>query len=127
MRETDEDEELEAVDVEEIDTASEPVTDVLDDGDAGAELETMADIEGPAEGVFALLPVAVILSVDVAVVVLQPLDKSELVANDVAVLESDADDDAEEEPDADELRVALGLPVSIDVRVPVFVLSEDTV
>ena len=49
------------------------------------------------------------------------------VDNEVGVFESDDDNDVDEELDADTLPVTLGLFETVDVRIPVFVFTDDIV
>ena len=49
------------------------------------------------------------------------------VDNEVGVFESDDDNDVDEELDADTIPVTLGLFETVDVRIPVFVFTDDIV
>ena len=74
-----------------------------------------------------LLLVNVILCNDVAVARLLPLDKSVIVAIEVGVFESEDEDDVDKELDADIILDLLGIFEPVDVRIPVFVCTDELV
>ncbi len=103
------------------------VTVRLVDDEANAEREAKVDIEGFAEGVPTLLLDDIILSDDLAVARLLPLDKSVIVAIEVGVFEPEDEVDVERELDADVILVSLGIFEPFDVIVPVFVCTDELV
>jgi hypothetical protein len=103
------------------------VTVRLVDDEANAEREAKVDIEGFAEGVSTLLLVDIILSDDLAVARLLPLDKSVIVAIEVGVFEPEDEENVDKELDADIILVSLGIFETFDVIVPVFVCTDELV